>query len=170
MCRQIIFFKKKVKGAAAEVFDAMGMPEKVISREDLTEILLTNKASDAYGVMDEVAIYESLRYSDEWIKKEIPLDKFPDWAADPKIKSKFPVVTLGEGGGWEVIDGKHRIGSAKERGEKTIVAYIPVEEDISEMLGALELAEATILRLARTDSANGTLDVIRAAIDRGGVR
>ena len=54
--------------------------------------------------------------------------------------------------------------------QETWAALREAEEDISEMLGALELAEATILRLARTDSANGTLDVIRAAIDRGGVR
>lgn len=33
-----------------------------------------------------------------------------------------------------------------------------------DMLNALELAEVTIKRLAKTDSANGTLDVIRAAI------
>lgn len=33
-----------------------------------------------------------------------------------------------------------------------------------DLLNALELAEATIVRLNRFDSANGTLDVIRAAI------
>lgn len=36
----------------------------------------------------------------------------------------------------------------------------------AELLAALELAEATIIRLAKTDSANGTIEVIRAAITK----
>jgi hypothetical protein len=35
-----------------------------------------------------------------------------------------------------------------------------------EMLNALELALVTIRRLAKTDSANGTMDVVRAAITK----
>lgn len=50
------------------------------------------------------------------------------------------------------------IGTVAQPENGPIVAAAP------DMLGALEVAEATIVRLNRHDSANGTLDVIRAAI------
>lgn len=43
-------------------------------------------------------------------------------------------------------------------------AYNPQQQKIDDLLAACQLAEVTIKRLAKTDSANGTLDVIRAAI------
>lgn len=39
-------------------------------------------------------------------------------------------------------------------------------EALPQLVEALELAEATIERLNRHDSANGTLDVVRAALGR----
>jgi hypothetical protein len=40
---------------------------------------------------------------------------------------------------------------------------------VPELIEALELAKATIVRLNRHDSANGTLDVVRTALRKAGI-
>lgn len=53
----------------------------------------------------------------------------------------------------------------KSREEAEAIALRENTRDAApDLLNALEIAEATIVRLAKTDSANGTLDVVRAAI------
>jgi hypothetical protein len=76
-----------------------------------------------------------------------------------------------QGAGWQVWAGGHMIATMVwyqfdgpkmnreiEEGNARMMGNAP------KMLNALKVAEATIMRLNRHDSANGTLDVIRAAI------
>jgi hypothetical protein len=79
---------------------------------------------DAFGKVDYNTIKEMAGAADVWMLKEIYMDQF-DWIVEPvDRKNTFPVIVLEDDGRYEVLDGKHRIGEAKARGESTILAYV----------------------------------------------
>lgn len=100
--------------------------QQIISRDDLMDILDSQGASDTWGELDINDLKEITGVSDQWKLEEVSLDNFPDILADPEIINENPIVTTGPEYGWEILDGKHRVGSAKARGEKAIMAYLPV--------------------------------------------
>lgn len=85
---------------------------------------LCETGSDWQGKLDYNDAKEIAGFAREWELKEIPLNLFADLLGDPEIINKNPIVTFGPEMNWEIADGKHRVGSAKARGEKTIMAYV----------------------------------------------
>jgi hypothetical protein len=107
--------------------------QNILSRQELGDILAENNAQSSYGKLGEDDINEMLSYTDRWVKTKIPLDRFPNYkylgGIDKNRSNTLPIVTnMNEyKGKIEVLDGKHRVASAKARGEKYIDAYIPFE-------------------------------------------
>lgn len=99
----------------------------ILSAREMTDFLLENKARNAFGVMDDDEIKQTISYAaDKWVLTELPLDLF-DYGIDPtyKNKSKFPpIVIKDDNGDYDILDGRHRIGMAKSKGNKTIQVYL----------------------------------------------
>jgi len=99
-----------------------------MSRDEMTAFLSDYghnwQGEIGYDEAKEISGYPD---SGQWELKEIPLSNFPNLLADPKKVSRMPIVTFGQAAEWEIADGKHRVGAAKARGEKTIMGYVPVE-------------------------------------------
>ncbi|MHB8871697.1 MAG: hypothetical protein ACYC5G_04550, partial [Candidatus Doudnabacteria bacterium] len=108
----------------------MGIYSKELSKDEMMDFIENNKLRDGSGRIDYQGAKEIAGGADKFVLKEIPIDKF-DWLAEPRKKiNKLPVIALDLGDGdYEILDGKHRIGEAKARGEKTILAYVGVEEN-----------------------------------------
>jgi hypothetical protein len=104
-----------------------GTPKQVVSRDDLMDILDEQGAQNAFGELDVDDLKQISGYADSWGLFEIEMPETWNWGADPGVVNNNPVVTLGPDGGWEVLDGKHRIGAARERGETRILAWMPMD-------------------------------------------
>lgn len=84
---------------------------------------------DFSGIMDYDSIKYIARHAETWILKKVPLD-LPcfKWICDPTFENEsknFPVILLDIGNNnYEVLDGKHRIGMAKAKDKKEILAYV----------------------------------------------
>ena len=105
----------------------------VLTRDQMVEFIIGNDFSDWSGKLDYNDAKEIAGLSDEWKLTYLPLSLF-DWVSDSTYSGKtgksldgleFPPIVLKTGdGGYEVLDGKHRIGMAKDRGEEQIQVYL----------------------------------------------
>lgn len=92
----------------------------------MEDFILNNKLRDWSGKIEYQEAHYIAQHVDKWILTEIPLDSF-SWLVDPKYKNlskNIPPVVLKYDGQYEVLDGKHRIGMAKELGQKTMKVYL----------------------------------------------
>lgn len=104
-----------------------------LSHDEMMDFIEKNKLRDRFGRTDYEGAKEIAGAGDKFVLKEIPIDKF-DWIAEPrKRKINLPVIArdLGDGD-FEILDGKHRIGEARARGEKKILAYVGVDKETTE--------------------------------------
>ena len=98
-------------------------PRKIDWR-NMADFIRTQKPKNAYGRLDDNEVKDMAAAATQWTLETIPLDKF-DWVADPDIVNNKPIIVVDHGGGeYEVLDGKHRIGAAKARGETSIRGYV----------------------------------------------
>ena len=97
-----------------------------LTYHEMTGFILAHGLRDWSGELDLNDAKEIAGHSDAWILTEVPLSLFP-WVADPSrrnLSTGTPPIILKDGGDYEVLDGKHRIGMAKGRGDQTIWAYV----------------------------------------------
>jgi 2-polyprenyl-3-methyl-5-hydroxy-6-metoxy-1,4-benzoquinol methylase len=119
-------FKQKYYEVYGSKTAAMQYP-KVLDRDGMIKFIELNKLRDTFGELD----YNDMKQiaaaaADSWVLKDIPLDAF-DWIERQQIgKTRtIPIIVIDYGDNvYEVLDGKHRIGEARARGEKTILAYV----------------------------------------------
>lgn len=122
--------KPKVSSSPSKP-DPKKFPDK-INKYDLTDILMKQGTSDSSGEMDEMDILEMLNYSSNWKLVEIPIAKIEgDYTADASKVNNDPIISNGTDMDFEVVDGKHRVGAARARGQKTIWGYIPESDEFN---------------------------------------
>ncbi len=124
---------------------------KSLDKEGIMNFIEENKLRDSSGRIDYNTAKEIAGGADKFILKEIPLEKF-DWVVEPrKRKNNLPIIALDLGDGdFEILDGKHRIGEANVRGEKSILAYVGINNDqISELNPKHNKGDKDILEEAR---------------------
>lgn len=95
----------------------------VLDSDEMLDFILSNNLKDWSGQLDYNEAKEIARHSNRWELKEVDLSNF-DWVADPDVKSDVPPIIFLDDGEYEVLDGVHRIGAAKARGDSTIMAYV----------------------------------------------
>jgi len=103
---------------------------KTLSADQMVDFILDNSLRDWSGEMDINDAKEIGHSADEWILTELPLSLW-GWTADPKHKSESqdtPPIVLKIENEYRVLDGKHRIGMARARGDKTIQTYLGAYE------------------------------------------
>jgi len=120
------FSKRKVK--ASPIFTS----EEVVRHLDNT-----SPREDLDNQYYDIGEYE------EWELKNIPINKLDFTLANVSnkesenllnayipLKTKAPPIIIVPseilGGKYRIVDGYHRVGAAKKRGEKEVMAYIPV--------------------------------------------
>ncbi len=120
---------KKRKIQIKHIFKSSGNYKKVLDSDEMLTFILDNGLENWEGEIDFNSAKEIAGSSDKWELKEIPLDTF-DWIVKPRKKSKNqlpPIILEFNDGEYEVLDGKHRVGEHKFRGDKTILAYVGKE-------------------------------------------
>jgi len=95
----------------------------VLTSDEMASFVVDYGLQDWQGELDYNEAKDIARYAKEWKLTEIPLDLF-EWVTDPSYKTDLPPIIGKNNGEYDVLDGKHRIGAAKARGEKTILAYV----------------------------------------------
>ena len=99
----------------------------VLDREQMEDWMETMALRDHAGSLEYGDILHISGASDKWELREIPID-WVTWVATPSPrhhKTWVPPIVLDTGdGGMECLDGKHRLGEAKYRGEKTALCYV----------------------------------------------
>ena len=103
---------------------------KVLTGDEMVSFVLDNSLSDWSGEIDINDAKEIGHSADEWVLTELPLNLW-SWLADPKYKGESqgtPPIVLKIENEYRVLDGKHRIGMAKARGNKTIQVYLGTYE------------------------------------------
>ena len=103
---------------------------KVMNRDQMEEWIWDVGLFDTWGELDINVVEEISGASDRWVLMGWSLDKW-DIVTDPRGRGKrasdpgLPVIILDLGDGeYEVLDGVHRMGEAKYRGQKKILAYV----------------------------------------------
>jgi hypothetical protein len=98
----------------------------VLTSNEMEDFILNNNFRNWSGELDYNDAHEIANHVKQWVLTELPLSLF-NWTADPKYRNrsrKFPPIVLKDENGYEVLDGKHRIGMAKEKGLKSIQVYL----------------------------------------------
>ena len=99
----------------------------VLDREQMEDWMETMALRDHAGSLEYGDILHISGASDKWELRDIPID-WVTWVATPSPrhhKTWVPPIVLDTGdGGMECLDGKHRLGEAKYRGEKTALCYV----------------------------------------------
>lgn len=97
----------------------------ILTSREMIDYIENNKLRNSFGVIDDYNDIKEIAYSSEyWELKYVELSNF-DWIADDKFKNKslnsYPIV-LEINGGYDVLDGKHRIGMYRNMGlDKTLM-------------------------------------------------
>lgn len=97
----------------------------VLTRDQMLSFIMDNHLKSWGGELDLNDAKEIASYSDKWELKEVPLSNF-DWVMEPIRNKRFvpPIIGHSKDEGYEVLDGVHRIGEARYRGEISIMAYV----------------------------------------------
>jgi hypothetical protein len=105
----------------------------VLTPREMTEYALRHKLRDPWGIREEEEIKQTISYAaDYWRLETLDLSEFAH-VCDPDYRNKSakadPIVhyfnTDRAGRSYcEVLDGMHRIGMARARGETTIRAWV----------------------------------------------
>jgi hypothetical protein len=109
----------------SQELDKPSFPE-ILDRDQMIDFIVDSGLRDCNGELCYEDAKEISGYVDEWRLTKIPLDSF-NWSADPGYRNKsknFPPIVIFVDGEYEVLDGKHRIGMAKELGQKTMWVYL----------------------------------------------
>ena len=98
---------------------------KNLTGDEMVSFILDNSLKDWSGEMDINSAKEIAHASEKWVLTELPLNLW-NWTADPNHPNNPlpPIVMETNKNEYEVLDGKHRIGMAKARGDKTIQVYL----------------------------------------------
>lgn len=98
----------------------------IISGREMVDYILDNNLRDVGGKIDYNGAKEIAYASDEWILEMVGLDNF-DWFVSSKYKNKsiktHPII-LKVDDGYEVLDGKHRIGVYNDMGIKSHLMWV----------------------------------------------
>lgn len=99
----------------------------VLTSDEMESFIDDNNLRNCHGVLDCDEMEQIANASDKWELTELPLSLF-GWVVDSSYKKNrsigLPPIVLFDGENYEVLDGKHRIGMAKDRGEQTITVYL----------------------------------------------
>ena len=102
---------------------------QVLNDDEMVGFILDHSLRDWSEKLDYNGAKEIAHASAQWVLTELTLD-FCNWTADPKYRNRAqnvpPIVLKTDKNEYDVLDGKHRIGMAKERGDKTIQVYLGV--------------------------------------------
>jgi len=98
-----------------------------LDSDEMVSFILDNSLQDWSGELDVNDAKQIAHASSRWVLTHLPLDLW-DWAVEPINKTNsqnIPPIVLKVGDNdYEVLDGKHRIGMARARGEKNIEVYL----------------------------------------------
>lgn len=103
--------------------------KSVLTSDEMISFMEHNSLRNSSGELDYYDIKHIANAVDKWELTDVPLSVF-DWVADSSYKRVKsiglppPPIVLFDGVSYEVLDGKHRIGMAKDRGEETISVYL----------------------------------------------
>ena len=92
----------------------------------MVDFIIDNELKKWDGELDYNDAKEIANCVNEWRLTDLPLSLF-DWISDSTYSNKsseFPPIVLLNAGGYEVLDGKHRIGMARDRGDQQIKVYL----------------------------------------------
>ena len=99
----------------------------ILSSDQMAEFIMDSKLKNWSGELDYSDAKEIANSSKQWELVKLPLTLF-DWVVSSDYhneSSQFPpIVLLTENMEYEVLDGKHRIGMANDRGDKQIEVYL----------------------------------------------
>jgi hypothetical protein len=108
---------------------------KSLTGDEMVDFILNNSLKDWSGEINLNSAKEIAYASKQWELTELSLDLF-DWVADPKFKNKQtnipPIVLKIDNNSYDVLDGKHRIGMAKAKGNKSIQVYLGISDKLVE--------------------------------------
>lgn len=107
------------------IFNEMSPITNNMNSANFERYLLNKEPQDSFGQLDWKEIHDIAYSATSWKVKIISLNNL-DWIADldHENTSKFPPVVIKEENSYEVLDGKHRIGMAKARGQKAIRMWV----------------------------------------------
>jgi hypothetical protein len=93
----------------------------------MTRYILRHGLRNAFGIIDERTAKDTISCAaDYWRLEQIDISDFP-LRANPSFpnrsKKAHPIVHF-FGGDMEVLDGRHRIAMARERGQTTVLAWV----------------------------------------------
>lgn len=96
-----------------------------LTSDQMIDFIMDNNLKSWGGKLDLNDAKDIARYSDKWELKEVSLSNF-DWIMEPIRNKRFipPIIGHSKDEGYEVLDGMHRIGEARYRGETSILAYV----------------------------------------------
>ena len=97
-----------------------------LTGEQMIDFITENKLENWCGKLDYNDAKEIGRLVDEWRLTRLPLSLF-DWVTDSTNFNRslgIPPIVLFINDRYEVLDGKHRIGMAKDRGDQQIEVYL----------------------------------------------
>ena len=116
---------------------ASGKLPKELTGSEMVSWIVDNNLKDSSGLLDYNDAREIAGANDLWELKEIDLDEF-SFLQEPRPEgqgNKPPIVRTDPGGEMEVLDGRNRIGVARSKGQKKMMAY--VGRDLPEMLSVV---------------------------------
>jgi hypothetical protein len=102
------------------------MFQSTLTSDQMVDFIIDNNLEDWSGLLDYHGAKEIANLSDEWKLTNLPLNIF-DWVSDSSYEnksSKLPPIVLFDGEQYDVLDGKHRIGMAKDSGKEQIKVYL----------------------------------------------
>jgi hypothetical protein len=97
-----------------------------MTSDQMLDFIVDNGLTDWQGVIDYNDAKTMANSANKWELTDIPLILF-EWVADSTYANKsinLPPIVLFNYGEYEILDGKHRIGMAKDRGEEKIKVYL----------------------------------------------
>jgi hypothetical protein len=98
-----------------------------LTSDEMIDFILESNLRDWSGEIGYNEAKDIARYANKWELVELPLNVLGNWIADSSYKNKskdFPPIVSFDEDEYEIFDGKHRIGMANDRGEKTIQVYL----------------------------------------------
>jgi hypothetical protein len=104
----------------------------ILTSDQMINFIVNNKSRNWQGELDYDDAKNISNLVDKWELTWLPLSLF-SWIADSTYSNKsleFPPIVFLSDGKYEVLDGKHRIGMAKDRGDQQIKVYLGKNEDI----------------------------------------
>lgn len=116
---------------------ASGKLPKELTGSEMVEWIVDNNLKDSSGLLDYNDAREIAGANDLWELKEIDLDEF-SFLQEPRPQGQSinpPIIRTYPDGEMEVLDGRNRIGVARSKGQKEMMAY--VGRDLPEVLSVV---------------------------------